>query len=133
MLFRYLRWMSMVGLIVILVGGIVGCHKRDCVRHSAATATPTPKDSGDSAETAPTPAAGKPDSVPTAKPLHERIFVDALLINEYKGTADSCLICHSDHARDILETGHWNWRGVVTNIEGIEGETRGKKDLLNNL
>ena len=65
--------------------------------------------------------------------VHEKIFVDVLSRTEYEGTADSCLICHDDHARDILEAGHWNWEGTVTNIEGLEGQTYGKRDLLNNL
>ena len=43
------------------------------------------------------------------------------------------MICHSDHARDIIESAHWNWAGEVTNIEGLEGTTHGKKDLINNL
>lgn len=64
--------------------------------------------------------------------VHEKIFVDILGKTAYEGT-DDCLVCHSDHARDILETGHWNWQGTVTNIEGLEGQTYGKRDLLNNL
>ena len=74
-----------------------------------------------------------PDVTPTEKTLHESIFVDVLGKTAYEGTASSCLICHSDHARDILESAHWTWEGEVTNIEGFEGETHGKKDLLNNL
>jgi hypothetical protein len=30
-----------------------------------------------------------------------------------------------------METGHWNWAGVVNNIAGIEGQTHGKVDLIN--
>jgi hypothetical protein len=67
------------------------------------------------------------------KTLHEKIFVDILGQTEFDGIASSCLICHSNHARDILETAHWNWQGPVTNIEGLEGELHGKRDLLNNL
>jgi hypothetical protein len=73
------------------------------------------------------------DGADTETTLHEKIFTEILGKTAYEGTADSCLICHSDHARDILETAHWNWEGPVTDIEGFEDETHGKRDLMNNL
>ena len=63
---------------------------------------------------------------------HQVIFED-IISTSFTGT-DSCLICHSsDKAREILDTAHWNWQGVVHGIEGLEGETHGKRDLINNL
>lgn len=62
---------------------------------------------------------------------HQVIFED-IVAGDFDGP-ESCLICHSDHARDILATAHWNWQGVVTNIDGLEGEVHGKRDLINNL
>jgi hypothetical protein len=76
---------------------------------------------------------GPDDGDGTEMTFHERIFVDILGKTEYDGTGDSCLLCHEDHARDILETAHWKWEGPVTNIEGLEGEVHGKRDLINNL
>ena len=58
-------------------------------------------------------------------PLHKTFFDD------YQGT-QTCLTCHDDHAADIMETGHWNWGGAVDNIAGLEGQTHGKVDLVNN-
>ena len=62
---------------------------------------------------------------------HQVIFED-IVAGDFDGP-DSCLICHSDSARDILATAHWNWQGTVTNIDGLEGEVHGKRDLINNL
>ena len=60
---------------------------------------------------------------------HEKYFTD----NLYEGT-QSCLgsKCHDAAANDVLMTGHWNWQGIATNIEGVENEVHGKKDLINN-
>lgn len=66
----------------------------------------------------------------TDKPRHERIFTD-ILPEGYQGT-QSCLTCHAAEAQDLLQTGHWNWAGTVANIAGLEGQTHGKIDLLNN-
>jgi len=62
---------------------------------------------------------------------HQVIFED-IVAGDFDGP-ESCLICHSNHARDILATAHWNWQGAVTNIDGLEGEVHGKRDLINNL
>ncbi len=58
------------------------------------------------------------------EPLHKT------LIANYEGT-QTCLTCHSDHAADVMETGHWNWGGAVDDIAGLEGQTHGKVDLIN--
>ncbi|MDX1571535.1 MAG: tetrathionate reductase family octaheme c-type cytochrome [Xanthomonadales bacterium] len=49
----------------------------------------------------------------------------------YEGTA-SCLECHGEEAADVLQMGHFKWAGKIVNIEGLEGEVHGKKDLVNN-
>jgi octaheme c-type cytochrome (tetrathionate reductase family) len=66
----------------------------------------------------------------TARTLHETIFED-LLDAGFTGPAD-CMLCHADEALDLMDHGHWSWRGTVANIEGLEGETHGKWDLINN-
>ena len=61
--------------------------------------------------------------------LHAGFFKE----NPYEGTQD-CLYCHGKMADEILTTGHWNWQGVATNLEGegIEGQIHGKTDIINN-
>ena len=113
-------------LIMIGLGLLVACNSGGCPLNLSPTCDPN--EICDPNQLCP-----PPDETTTEKTLHERIFVDILGKTAYEGTAGSCLICHSDHARDILESAHWKWEGVVTNIEGLEGETHGKKDLLNNL
>lgn len=77
------------------------------------------------------PDCNQPEPNAPQKAIHERIFTEILGDPDYQGTK-SCLNCHSDHAFDIMETGHWNWNGPVTNIAGLENESHGKLDLLNN-
>ncbi|MCK4659229.1 MAG: hypothetical protein KAV82_06870 [Phycisphaerae bacterium] len=71
-----------------------------------------------------------PTEDPTEEPLHKTLFTDNLGDPNYQGT-QTCLTCHSDHATDIMETGHWNWSGAVDNVAGLEGENHGKVDLVN--
>ena len=61
----------------------------------------------------------------TPGPLHKTF------ISDYEGT-QTCLVCHSEDAAHVMESGHWNWSGVVDDIAGLEGQTHGKVDLLNN-
>jgi|GEM_PF-7024602 len=72
-------------------------------------------------------------TTPAEKSLHEKIFTDVIGITEFESISKNCLVCHSDHARDIVGSAHWLWEGAVTDIDGFEGETHGKTDLINNL
>ena len=116
---RLLKFVSTIGLGLALTGLLVGCPG---LSPEARPTSVVPEDEEEDQ---------KEEDEETAKSLHERIFVDVLGVSEYQGTASSCLICHSDHARDILDTAHWNWQGAVDNIAGLEGEQHGKQDLMN--
>ncbi len=59
--------------------------------------------------------------------IHELYFSTIL----YEGT-DSCLMCHEKEGLAALEMGHFKWEGKTDRIVGLEGQTHGKKDLLNN-
>jgi hypothetical protein len=63
--------------------------------------------------------------------MHKTLFTNNLGDPNYQGT-QTCLTCHAAHAADIMESAHWNWGGVVSNVAGLEGQTHGKVDLLNN-
>ena len=59
--------------------------------------------------------------------IHELYFSTIL----YEGT-ESCLLCHENEGMQALEMGHFNWEGKTNKIVGLEGESHGKNDLLNN-
>jgi octaheme c-type cytochrome (tetrathionate reductase family) len=59
--------------------------------------------------------------------LHKGYFTE----HAYEGTK-SCLNCHGKLADEFIDTGHFTWEGIATNIEGFEGEIHGKNDILNN-
>ena len=59
--------------------------------------------------------------------IHELYFSTIL----YEGT-DSCLMCHEKEGLAALQMGHFKWEGKTDRIVGLEGQTHGKKDLLNN-
>ena len=59
--------------------------------------------------------------------LHDGYFTR----HPYEGT-QSCLNCHGLMAEELLTTAHFQWQGVVANIEGVVGEIHGKRDILNN-
>ena len=59
--------------------------------------------------------------------LHTGYFTE----HPYEGT-ESCLNCHGKMAEEVLDTAHFKWEGTASNIEGFEGGTHGKKDILNN-
>ncbi len=58
---------------------------------------------------------------------HEAYFT----ANSYEGT-ESCLECHEGDATEVMASGHWNWEGTSTGLDGKETETHGKTDLINN-
>ncbi len=66
----------------------------------------------------------------TAMTRHQLIFTE-IVPEGYEGPA-SCLLCHTNVALDLIEKAHWLWEGEVDNIVGLEGETHGKQDLINN-
>jgi len=59
--------------------------------------------------------------------LHKGYFSE----NAYTG-GESCMTCHGEIGDAVLMTGHWNWEGVATNIEGFEDGYHGKNDIINN-
>lgn len=59
--------------------------------------------------------------------LHAGYFTE----HAYEGT-QSCLNCHGKLADEFIDTAHFKWEGVATNIEGHEGHNHGKNDILNN-
>jgi len=63
----------------------------------------------------------------SAEQLHKGYFTE----NPYEGT-QSCLDCHGTIAEDVMDTAHFKWEGVASNIEGFEGEIHGKNDIINN-
>lgn len=65
----------------------------------------------------------------TLRPRHERVFAE-IIPGGLQSTED-CQICHADVAAQLLSTGHWNWRGVASNIAGFEDGLHGKRDLIN--
>jgi hypothetical protein len=58
---------------------------------------------------------------------HKSYFTE----HAYEGT-ESCMNCHGPIGDEIINTGHFKWEGVASNIEGFEGGNHGKKDILNN-
>ena len=72
-----------------------------------------------------------PNTGVTAKSTHEKIFTE-IITDGFQGVAESCLICHSDSARDVVQTGHYTWSGTTDRIAGLEGQSHGKVDLINN-
>ena len=84
------------------------------------------------------PAGGGTANLVTAEDFLEYASINDVDIHElyfgtilYEGT-ESCLMCHEEEARQALDMGHFKWRGTVENIAGLEGQTYGKQDLLNN-
>jgi octaheme c-type cytochrome (tetrathionate reductase family) len=59
--------------------------------------------------------------------IHELYFSVIL----YEGT-QSCLMCHQEEANDVLDMGHFKWEGRSDRIVGLEGQSHGKTDIINN-
>ncbi len=59
--------------------------------------------------------------------LHAGYFTE----HPYDGT-ESCLNCHGKLADGFLETAHFTWEGLATNVDGHEAHFHGKNDVLNN-
>lgn len=64
---------------------------------------------------------------PQSLEFHQAYFIK----NNYEGTA-TCLQCHNDAGNHILQTGHWNWQGVASNVQDHETEYHGKNNMINN-
>ena len=59
--------------------------------------------------------------------IHDLFFS----MRPYEGTA-SCLMCHESEGIEMLSTGHFKWEGYSDRIVGLEGQSHGKNDLINN-
>jgi hypothetical protein len=64
-----------------------------------------------------------------AVPFHQTVFTKILPAG-YEGPA-SCQVCHLNPAQDLVQTGHWKWEGVSTNIVDQPAGTNGAKNLIN--
>lgn len=71
------------------------------------------------------------DPVPAQTPFsHAEHFADNPYVGPNMNTA--CVGCHAKEVQDLMHTGHWNWAGTAANIVGVETESHGKKDVINN-
>lgn len=59
--------------------------------------------------------------------VHQQFFSE----QPYESTR-SCLLCHEEAGRQMLDSGHFKWAGEIKNVIGLEGIEAGKRDLLNN-
>jgi len=59
--------------------------------------------------------------------LHKGYFAE----NPYEGT-ESCLNCHGNIGDDMIDSAHFKWEGLATNLVGFEAEIHGKNDIINN-
>jgi len=59
--------------------------------------------------------------------IHDLFFS----MRPYEGT-QSCLMCHESEGLEMLNTGHFKWEGTTDRIVGLEGQSHGKNDLINN-
>lgn len=78
-----------------------------------------------------TPTDGDDNDDQVVAESRHQIILTEIITEGYQGT-QTCLICHTDEAEDIVETGHWKWKGTSANIQGYETGTHGKVDLINN-
>lgn len=62
---------------------------------------------------------------------HSPFFTKAF--NTPQDVTKACLECHSDAAKDMMKTAHWNWEGDPVHVPGHDKPMKiGKKNLLNN-
>jgi octaheme c-type cytochrome (tetrathionate reductase family) len=59
--------------------------------------------------------------------IHDLFFS----MRPYEGPK-SCLMCHESEGLEMLTTGHFKWEGKTDRIVGLEGQSHGKNDLINN-
>ena len=59
--------------------------------------------------------------------IHKLYFSTIL----YEGT-ESCLMCHKKEGMAALEMGHFKWEDSPNRVSGLESESVGKNNLLNN-
>lgn len=59
--------------------------------------------------------------------IHDLFFS----MRPYEGTS-SCLMCHESEGIEMLSAGHFKWEGYSDRIVGLEGQSHGKNDLINN-
>ncbi len=54
--------------------------------------------------------------------------------NSGEEVTKACLQCHDKQAEDMLNTPHWNWKGVPRTVKGMESSKQeyGKSNLINN-
>ncbi|MFO7861122.1 MAG: hypothetical protein R6U41_07860 [Desulfosalsimonas sp.] len=46
---------------------------------------------------------------------------------------ETCLHCHAEEGKEVLESAHWLWKGPSPHVVGLEkGVELGKRDLMNN-
>ena len=63
----------------------------------------------------------------TKSDIHDLFFS----MRDYEGTS-SCLMCHESEGEQMLNAGHFTWEGYTDRVVGIEGESVGKNNLINN-
>ncbi|MGB5485935.1 MAG: tetrathionate reductase family octaheme c-type cytochrome [Lysobacterales bacterium] len=63
----------------------------------------------------------------TQTDIHDLFFS----LRPYEGTK-SCLMCHESEGIEMLNSGHFKWEGYSDRIVGLEGQSHGKNDLINN-
>jgi len=63
----------------------------------------------------------------TQTDIHDLFFS----LRPYEGTK-SCLMCHESEGIEMLNAGHFKWEGYSDRIVGLEGQSHGKNDLINN-
>jgi octaheme c-type cytochrome (tetrathionate reductase family) len=59
--------------------------------------------------------------------IHDLFFS----MRAYEGTS-SCLMCHESEGQQMLNAGHFKWEGHTDRVVGIEGQSVGKNNLINN-